>query len=256
MVPGPRSSIRCQSKVTGNPCRYRLGIQRVGREISPIRPRRHCTDKNCRSPKTSHILSGNHHGGGAIDVNGEGCLLTSKSCLLNKNRNPALTQKEIEEYLTEYYNVDKVLWVDEGIAGDDTDGHIDDTARFVGPDTIVAVVEKKPADENYAIFQNNLSVLRGMTDIKGNHFRIVQTPMPAPSFQRATVTCKLCEFPRCKRYCAVPTFRIRTIWQRIEILRREFQGGTWSASTVLISYWGLERCIASVSKNLKLSENK
>ena len=93
--------------------------------------------------------------GGAIDVNGEGCLLTSKSCLLNKNRNPALTQKEIEEFLIEYYNVEKILWLDDGILGDDTDGHIDDTARFINPNTIVAAVENNPADENHSILRKN-----------------------------------------------------------------------------------------------------
>src|SRR5208283_4675326 len=100
--------------------------------------------------------------GGSIDVNGEGCLLTSRSCLLNENRNPALTREEIEKFLGEYYNIEKVLWVDEGIAGDDTDGHIDDSARFVSPDTIVAIVEKNPADENYAILHKNLFDLQAM----------------------------------------------------------------------------------------------
>jgi agmatine deiminase len=118
--------------------------------------------------------------GGSIDVNGEGCLLTSTACLLNPNRNPHLSQEQIEWYLREYYHVDKILWVDEGIAGDDTDGHIDDTARFVNPTTILAVVEDDKKDENYLPLRNNLAQLRAMRDLQGRPFRIVELPMPRP----------------------------------------------------------------------------
>ena len=79
--------------------------------------------------------------GGSIDVNGAGSLLTTESCLLNPNRNPTLTRADIEDYLRTYLGVTNVLWLGDGIAGDDTDGHIDDLARFVAPDTIVTVVE-------------------------------------------------------------------------------------------------------------------
>ncbi len=72
--------------------------------------------------------------GGSIEVNGEGTLLTTEACLLNKNRNPDLTQKEIEQYLRDYLGVEQILWLGEGIVGDDTDGHIDDLTRFVAPD--------------------------------------------------------------------------------------------------------------------------
>ena len=132
--------------------------------------------------------------GGAIDVNGEGCLLTSKSCLLNQNRNPALTQGEIEEYLREYYNVDKILWVDEGIAGDDTDGHIDDSARFVNAGTIVAVVENNPADENHATLEKSGSS-EGDDRRTREAFSNCRTSYARPSFfQRTAYTGKLCKF--------------------------------------------------------------
>src|SRR5229473_2716731 len=83
--------------------------------------------------------------GGSIDVNGAGSLLTTESCLLNPNRNPNLSRAEIEDYLKTYLGVSNVLWLGDGIAGDDTDGHIDDLARFVAPDTIVTAVEEDPA---------------------------------------------------------------------------------------------------------------
>jgi len=146
--------------------------------------------------------------GGAIDVNGAGCLLTSTSCLLNPNRNPHLSQAQIEWYLREYYNVEKILWVDEGIAGDDTDGHIDDSARFVNPVTIVAVVEEDRKEDNYLPLQKNLSRLKTMTDLAGNPFRIVELPMPRPfEFDGQRVPASYANFLIANGVVLVPTFR-------------------------------------------------
>jgi agmatine deiminase len=92
--------------------------------------------------------------GGSVDFNGAGTVMTSKCCLLNENRNPHLNQTQIEKYLCDYYGVEQVLWVSEGIVGDDTDGHIDDTVRFVNEDTVVTVVETNKASENYNILKN------------------------------------------------------------------------------------------------------
>jgi agmatine deiminase len=116
--------------------------------------------------------------GGSIEVNGDGCVLATEQCLLNSNRNPHLTKDEIEQYLKSYLGVEKVLWLGEGIVGDDTDGHIDDIARFVAPNVIVCAVEDDPQDANYKILQDNLSRLRTMTDVKGRRFEIVTLPMP------------------------------------------------------------------------------
>jgi agmatine deiminase len=116
--------------------------------------------------------------GGSIEVNGAGCVLTSEQCLLHPNRNPGLSQTEIEQYLKGYLGVTKVLWLGEGIVGDDTDGHIDDIARFVAPDVIVCAIEDDPADANYEILQDNLARLRSMTDAAGNSFEIATLPMP------------------------------------------------------------------------------
>jgi agmatine deiminase len=116
--------------------------------------------------------------GGSIEVNGDGCLLTTEQCLLNPNRNPSLNQKEIEEYLKAYLGVQKILWLGEGIVGDDTDGHIDDIARFVSRHTIVCAVEDDPEDANYQLLQDNLKRLSTMTDVAGKRFEIVTLPMP------------------------------------------------------------------------------
>jgi len=116
--------------------------------------------------------------GGSIEVNGAGCVLTTEQCLLNPNRNLHLRKDEIEEYLKSYLGVEKVLWLGEGIVGDDTDGHIDDIARFVAPDVIVCAVENDPQDPNYKLLQENLSRLRTMADVKGRPFEIITLPMP------------------------------------------------------------------------------
>ncbi len=116
--------------------------------------------------------------GGAVDFNGKGTILTTESCLLNKNRNPKLSKKQIEQYLKDYYGQKHVLWLGEGIAGDDTDGHIDDLARFINSTTIVTAVEDDPKDENYEILRDNLEKLEGLKDQDGRKFQIITVPMP------------------------------------------------------------------------------
>ncbi|MGH8012737.1 MAG: agmatine deiminase family protein [Candidatus Binataceae bacterium] len=120
--------------------------------------------------------------GGSIDVNGAGLLLTTESCLLNPNRNPSLTREEIEGYLRVYLGIDKVLWLNDGIAGDDTDGHVDDLARFTSAKTIVTVVEDDPADTNYQALRENLRRLRGMRDQYGRQLHTETLPMPPACF--------------------------------------------------------------------------
>ena len=116
--------------------------------------------------------------GGSIEVNGAGCVLTTEQCLLNSNRNPQLSRIEIEQHLKDYLGVMKVLWLGKGIVGDDTDGHIDDIARFVAPDVIVTAVEDDPEDANYELLQDNLNRLQKMTDTNNRPFEIVTLPMP------------------------------------------------------------------------------
>jgi len=115
--------------------------------------------------------------GGSIEVNGAGALLTTESCLLNKNRNPNLSRNEIERRLRDYLGVRDILWLGDGIAGDDTDGHIDDLARFVADRTVVTVVEEDRDDENYVSLHENLARLREMK-IGKNNLEVVTLPMP------------------------------------------------------------------------------
>jgi agmatine deiminase len=115
--------------------------------------------------------------GGSIDVNGTGALLTTESCLLNRNRNPHLRRGEIEQRLRDYLNVREIFWLGDGIAGDDTDGHIDDLARFVSEHTVITVVEENRGDENYKPLQENLARLREMK-IDNREIDIITLPMP------------------------------------------------------------------------------
>ena len=116
--------------------------------------------------------------GGSIEVNGAGILVTTEQCLLNKNRNPQLTKTQIEQYLKDYLGVRKILWLKEGIEGDDTDGHIDDIARFVAPNTILCAYEDNPTDPNHAILKENYERLQRMTDQQGKLLKIIKLPMP------------------------------------------------------------------------------
>jgi len=115
--------------------------------------------------------------GGSIDVNGSGALLTSESCLLNKNRNPNLSRDEIEQRLRDYLGVSDILWLGGGIVGDDTDGHIDDLTRFVSERSVVTAVEEDRNDENYEPLQENLKRLREMK-LGGRKLDIRTLPMP------------------------------------------------------------------------------
>ena len=116
--------------------------------------------------------------GGSIDVNGVGDLLTTTSCLLNPNRNPNLSQSQIEQYLQDYYGVENIIWLGDGIVGDDTDGHVDDLSRFVSPDTIITAVEEDRWDENYEPLQQNLKLLKSCRLANGKQPTIVELPMP------------------------------------------------------------------------------
>ena len=120
--------------------------------------------------------------GGSVEFNGNGTLLSTTACLLHKNRNQHLSQKEIEQYLREYYGVEQVLWLSDGIAGDDTDGHVDDITRFVNTDTIITAIETNENDENYLPLQNNLKKLKKMRLLNGKQLNISELPMPNPQY--------------------------------------------------------------------------
>jgi agmatine deiminase len=118
--------------------------------------------------------------GGSIDVNGEGLLLTTEACLLNKNRNPGLRRGEIEQNLRDMLGIETVLWLGDGIEGDDTDGHVDDLTRFYRPDGVITAVEKDRKDPNYAPLKDNLERLKELRTPAGKKFKIAELPMPDP----------------------------------------------------------------------------
>jgi agmatine deiminase len=117
--------------------------------------------------------------GGSIDVNGLGTVLTTRSCLLNPNRNPSLSPIIIEEFLKEYLGAVKIIWLNKGIAGDDTDGHVDDIARFVSSSTVVCAYESDNTDENFTALHENYEILQHSTDQNGKPLTVVKLPMPA-----------------------------------------------------------------------------
>lgn len=146
--------------------------------------------------------------GGSIEVNGRGLLLTSEQCLLNKNRNPHLTQAQIEQNLKDYLGVKTVLWVGEGIVGDDTDGHIDDITRFYKADGFITCVESNRRDPNHKLLEENLERLRGFRTPAGKKFDIVTLPMPKPfGFQGQQVPASYANFLIINGAVLVPVFR-------------------------------------------------
>lgn len=125
--------------------------------------------------------------GGAIDTNGDRVLLTTESVLLNENRNSVMNKSEIEQRLKEYLGVEKIIWLKEGLAGDDTDGHIDDIARFLNQGTILAMVSDDTDDVNYKALHENLNILKEATDRQGNKFTIELLPLPETKIEGTTV---------------------------------------------------------------------
>jgi agmatine deiminase len=146
--------------------------------------------------------------GGSIEVNGDGLLLTSEQCLLNKNRNPHLSREQIEQNLKDYLGVTQVLWVGDGIIGDDTDGHIDDITRFYKADGFITTVESNKRDPNHEILAENLARLRAFRTPKGKKFDIVELPMPKPfAFQGQVVPASYANFLIINGAVLVPNFR-------------------------------------------------
>jgi agmatine deiminase len=119
--------------------------------------------------------------GGSIEVDGAGALLTTEQCLLNPNRNPTLNRADIERLLRDAFGVREILWLGEGIEGDDTDGHIDDLTRFVAPGTVVTVMEPNRADPNHAPLEANRRLLETLR-VGGKALTVVELPMPAPQY--------------------------------------------------------------------------
>jgi agmatine deiminase len=158
--------------------------------------------------------------GGSVDFNGKGTVLTTTACLLNKNRNPHLNQQQIEEYLQNYYGAEQILWLGDGIIGDDTDGHIDDITRFVNEDTVVTVVEENMQDENYHILQENLQTLKTMCLLNGKQLNIVELPMPEPViYDDQRLPASYANFYIANSAVVVPTYRSKNDDRALDILQ-------------------------------------
>lgn len=178
--------------------------------------------------------------GGSVEFNGAGTLMTSTACLLNPNRNPQLTQEQIEEYLIQYYGVDQVLWIDEGIIGDDTDGHIDDTVRFVNDDTVLAVIEENKNDGNYDLLQRNLKQLKQMRLISGRQLNIVELPMPDELvYEDQRLPASYANFYIANRSVIVPTFRSDKDEKALQIIQQCFPGREVVGIDSTDIIWGL-----------------
>ena len=146
--------------------------------------------------------------GGSIDVNGAGALLTTEQCLLHPNRNPSLARADIERVLGESLGVRQILWLGEGIVGDDTDGHVDDLTRFVAEDTVVTVIEQDRQDENYSALAENRERLAEFRLADGRPLRVVELAMPRPvEWKGDRLPASYANFYIGNRVVLMPTFR-------------------------------------------------
>ena len=186
--------------------------------------------------------------GGSIDVNGQGSILTTEECLLSdvQARNPALKRQDMEEIFREYLGAPHTLWLRNGIAGDDTHGHIDDLARFTDARTIVIVTEEDASDANYEPLRENFALLRQMRDQNGEPLRIETVPLPAPVwFNGQRLPASYANFYVANRLVLVPTFNDSNDRLALDKLAALFPGRTvvGIASTDLVLGLGALHCM-------------
>lgn len=178
--------------------------------------------------------------GGSIDVNGKGTLLTTEQCLLNPNRNPNMTREQIEERLGEYLGATNILWLKEGVAGDDTSGHIDDIARFSDERTVVCGLEENSKDENYDALKKNFEDLQKMKDQDGKALNIIALPMPDPVvYKNQRLPASYANFYIANTMVIVPTFQDRHDKPALEILAKAFPSREIIGIDCLDLVWGL-----------------
>ena len=178
--------------------------------------------------------------GGAVEVNGNGTLLTTTSCLLNKNRNPHLNQDQIEQYLRNYYGVELILWLGDGIDGDDTNGHIDDLTRFFREDGVVTVVEHDKTDPNHKPLKDNLKLLKTMRELHGKQLDIAELPMPPPVvFEGQRLPASYANFYITNQSVIVPTYRCKEDDKAMAILEQCFPGREVVGIDSVEIIWGL-----------------
>jgi len=178
--------------------------------------------------------------GGSVDFNGKGTLLTTTACLLNPNRNPHLNQAQIETYLRDYYGVQQILWLGEGIIGDDTDGHIDDITRFVSEDTVLTAIELNKNDENYEPLKENIELLKSFRLPNGKAINAIELPMPAPViYENTRLPASYANFYIANAVVVVPTFRDKNDDIALQIISGCFPDREVVGVDSLDIIWGL-----------------
>jgi agmatine deiminase len=180
--------------------------------------------------------------GGSIDVDGAGTLLTTEECLLSpvQARNPGLSRAELDVALADNLGIRKVLWLGDGIAGDDTHGHVDDLARFVAPHTVVLASESNPADANFRALAENRERLSTMTDADGARLDVVRLPMPAPVvLDGVRLPASYANFYIGNAAVLVPTFNDPADRRALGILSELFPGRKVVGIHAVDLVWGL-----------------
>ena len=180
--------------------------------------------------------------GGSIDVNGRGTLLTTEECLLSdlQARNPRLDRRAVERVLADHLATPHVIWLNRGIAGDDTHGHVDDLARFVDPSTVVIAAEADPSDENHAPLAENLAHLKNARDQDGHPLRIVELPMPRPVvFEGQRLPASYANFYVANGLVLVPTFNDPADREALATLADLFPGREVVGIHAVDLVWGL-----------------
>ncbi len=168
--------------------------------------------------------------GGSVDFDGRGTMLTTEGCLLHPNRNPGMGKRDVEGVLRRWLGVRRGIWLGRGIEGDDTDGHVDDIARFVAPRTVLACVEPDPRDPNHAHLEDNLARLRSAKDAGGRTLRVLTLPMPQPMEEENPVKgheafrapASYANFYMANGVVLVPVFKQKRDVEALRILRKIF----------------------------------
>jgi agmatine deiminase len=180
--------------------------------------------------------------GGSIDTNGQGILLTTEECLLSEvqQRNPCVGREQLERAFHDYLGIERVLWLNRGIVGDDTHGHVDDITRFVGPATIVTAVEPSLGDANHAPLAENLARLKDARTLDGKQFDIVELPMPrAVIFRGQRLPASYANFYIANGMVLVPTFHDPNDRVALNILAEVFPGREVIGIHFVDLVWGL-----------------
>ncbi len=186
--------------------------------------------------------------GGSVDVNGAGLVLTTESCLLNPNRNPGLSRQEIEQVLEDGFGATETIWLGDGIAGDDTDGHVDDMTRFVAERTVVTAIEPDTDDENHEPLADNLARLSAWRGRDGRGLEVVTLPMPAPVYHTTSdgeterLPASYANFLIANAAVLLPVFDDPNDQVAIDVLQRHFPERRIAPIPARSLVWGLGAC--------------